>query len=136
MHDHDGLKYVLRAGTVDTLADVFLRTDRFPCRYFIPEGHLKSEEDPAVYLRILKRDLYLRRHHESGQHPDELWPDHMEEPDRLLHFRYPGGSGAGDIDSFFPLDIEPTVTGKAGTYQEEVRADRKIEKAIRSNIKL
>ena len=37
---------------------------------------------------------------------------------------------------FFLWILSLAVTGKAGTYQEEVRADRKIEKAIRSNIKL
>ena len=54
LSDHDDLKYVFRAGTVDTLADVFLWNDRISCRDFIPEGDFKSQEVRSLYLWIFE----------------------------------------------------------------------------------
>ena len=84
LSDHDDLKYVFRAGTVDTLADVFLWNDRISGRNPFSERDSQSQEGGSVYLRILKCISDLRRDHEPGIYPDGIWTHHKEEPDRIL----------------------------------------------------
>lgn len=50
LSDHDDLKYVFRAGTVDTLADVFLWNDRISGRILFQKGILKARKvDLCIY---------------------------------------------------------------------------------------
>lgn len=50
LSDHDDLKYVFRAGTVDTLADVFLWNDRISGRNPFQKGILKARKvDLCIY---------------------------------------------------------------------------------------
>ena len=122
LSDHDDLKYVFRAGTVDTLADVFLWNDRISGRNPFSERDSQSQEGGSVYLRILKCISDLRRDHEPGIYPDGIWTHHKEEPDRILYLRCAGRSGAGNFYSDFPVDPKQATAGETGKSKKKIRA--------------
>ena len=84
LSDHDDLKYVFRAGTVDTLADVFLWNDRISGRNPFSERDSQSQEGGSVYIRNLKYDSDHRRDHESGNKSDGIRIHQKEQPERVL----------------------------------------------------
>ena len=122
LSDHDGFEYVLRAGAMDALADVFLWNDRLPGRDSFPERNSEGEKAGFVYLRLFKRISDLRRDHESGIHSDGIRQDHEEEPDRILYFRCTCGSGTGHVYGDLSVDLKQAVAGEAGEGKEKIRA--------------
>ena len=70
LSDHDDLNYVFRAGTVDTLADVFLWNDRISGRNPFSERDSQSQEGGSVVFTDSLRFSDLRRDHESGIYSD------------------------------------------------------------------
>ena len=100
---HADLQHVYGAGPLDTLADVCLWHDRISGRDPVPEGDFKSQEVRSLYLRIFKCLFNLWRHYESCQHPDVLRIYYKKQPDRLLHFRRPRGSGTCSFHRDLPM---------------------------------
>ena len=90
---HADLQYVYGAGSLDTLADVFLWNDRISCRDSVPEGDFKSQEVRSLYLWIFECVFNLWRHYEPCQCSYVLRVHYQKQPDRLLHFRRACGSG-------------------------------------------
>ena len=67
------------------------------------KGIFKSQEVRSLYLRIFKCLFNLWRHYESCQHPDVLRIYYKKQPDRLLHFRRPRGSGTCSFHRDLPM---------------------------------
>ena len=76
LSDHDDLKYVFRAGTLDSVADVLLWNDRISGWNSFSERDSQSQKDRPVYLRISECVSDLWRNYEPGIYPDGLRADH------------------------------------------------------------
>ena len=114
MLHHTGVQHVRGPWPVDSVADVLLRHDRLSGGHPVSERDHESQQGTAVYLWILERVLHLRRNHEPGQHTDDLWAHHKDEPAGPLHIRRPGGHGASHSHSHFPVVHEPAYAGETG----------------------